>query len=64
MMDEVLMHMGIRKAARRDYCEMNCWSSWLQREKKKGKYIQFKRGKGYKEELRTQKDEFMPYSLK
>lgn len=62
MIDEVLIHMGIRKEARRDCCEMNCCSSCLSREKEKGKYIKFKRG--YKEEMRTQEDEFILYSLK
>lgn len=34
------------------------------KKKEARKFIKIKRGKSYKEELRTQEDEFMLYSLK
>lgn len=45
MMDEVLMHMGIRKAARRDYCEMNVLQFLAVKGKNRENILNLKEGK-------------------
>lgn len=64
MMDEVLMRMGIRKQREGIAVKWNVSVLGCEDKKKGGEFIKFKRGKSYKEELRTQEDEFMLYSLK